>query len=90
MLYTLLIDYKGGTYISQGTGDSVIEGCKSAINSQSSSKISDLKNISKKTFISEIEDNGFSTIDGTKNVFCTSFAIEDSLAILNLIATTET
>lgn len=90
LLYTLLIDYKGGTYISQGFGNSVIEGFKSAINSQNFSEIPDFKTVNKDTFISEVEENGFNTIEGTKNVFCTSFSIEGYLAISNLIATIET
>ncbi|MEZ9526337.1 hypothetical protein [Enterovibrio norvegicus] len=90
MLYTLMIDFKGGTYISQGIGSSLANGFESAIDNQAFTDIPDFSSASKEKIKAEAVEDGFIPLEGLKNVYCATCEIDNSLAIFNLIATNET
>ncbi|MEP1857426.1 MAG: hypothetical protein ABJI60_06485 [Kangiellaceae bacterium] len=90
MLYTIIMDYKGGTYISQSVGTNPIEGAVSAIRAHNYSDISDLVSADKSAIVSGIENDGLALLQGMKKVYCATADINGSTAIFNVVETNET
>ena len=83
------MDYKGGTYISQGAGTNPTEGAVSAIRAHNYSDIPDLVSADKSSIISEIENNGLALLQGMKKVYCATADIRGSIIIFNVVETNE-
>jgi len=90
LLFTLVMDYDGGTYISQGTGESIMDGFISSINNQCISEIPEFSSSFNSEIISQVIDDGHVNVAGVTNVYCSSCEVGGKLAILNLIATAKT
>ncbi|MEI8607659.1 hypothetical protein P4S70_00315 [Enterovibrio sp. Hal110] len=84
------MDYKGGTYLSQGLGNTLEEGMSSAVLSTDFSNVSDFSSIDKQLLIETLNENGLAKLDGLKNAFCSTALIDDSLVIAHLVTTAET
>ena len=87
MLVTLFMDYKGGTYVSQGEGESINAGVEAAINNQNFMAISALKGISKEVILKELFEDEFVSLKGLKNVYCGAAEINGALAIFHAVCT---
>ena len=90
-LFTFIMDYKGGTYISQGKGTSVKDAIDRWAQSYVLPKEMGLKNRKKAQedlrYIAEKEDLPPTPILGTRNVWCDSVIILDDGAIINIVKT---
>lgn len=78
-LYTLLLDYRGGTYISQITADSE----SLALDLWTPSIQDDVE----KDLVSELRRDRLVQIEDTKNVWCTTAIVRDNLAVMNIVKT---
>lgn len=90
MLYTVILDYEGGTYLSQGSGNSPLEGMQSSIENSDFSEIPELKLVGKAKLIKELESGGLVSLGGLQSVFCATAEIDNSLCIAHLVATNQT
>ncbi|MCP4350393.1 MAG: hypothetical protein GY795_33410 [Desulfobacterales bacterium] len=82
-LYTFVLDYKGGTYISQVTDNLPEDAVKKWIDKLDPEQIG-IKTASK--VISDPDEN-ISPLDTLKNVWCMTFMIDDELALVNIVKT---
>ena len=87
-LYTVVLDYSGGTYIGQASGDSVIHGLSEWL-----SRIADRDLAKWKITRGELSDIVTSDspipLSGCRNVWCLSGSTKGGLALINVIATDE-
>jgi len=84
-LYTLVIDYDGGTYICQAEASSKVAAPVACIESWDSSSV--LKKETRSSLIEQVASEEFTAISGASNVWCGCANIGSGLAILNLIQT---
>lgn len=83
--YTFIVDFRGGTYISQYEASRLIDAVLlfgnniNFTNKESEKKIIEpkLKN----------EDNSAQKIDSVENVWCISFTVNRSLILINIVET---
>lgn len=87
-LYTLVIDYKGGTYIAQSNAKSFIDAptlCLESWNIEGLDTV--LSEIDKQLLISEVEGQEFSALQDINNVWCGTAILNEELVLMNLIET---
>lgn len=90
-LYTFIMDYEGGTYISQFTGKTVKDACVKWANNLAVSEIESFNETNKLEFIKEIKAEIPNQIDRLVNVWCISLLTEDDkLAIVDIVQTEKT
>ncbi len=82
-LYTFVLDYKGGTYISQAIDNLPGDAVKKWIKKLNLEQIG-IKTTSK--VISNPDEN-ISPLDTLKNVWCMTFMINGELALVNIVKT---
>jgi len=70
LLYTIIMDYKGGAYISQGVGTNPTEGTVAAIRNHNYSDIPGLVPADKSLVVLEIESEGLLLLQELKKVYC--------------------
>ncbi|KPM77842.1 MULTISPECIES: hypothetical protein [unclassified Pseudoalteromonas] len=88
-LYTFLMDWNGGTFISQSRGDNIQEATKGWLNQLSIEEIKTSER-SLSLFKSSLQDDLQPiAIEGNTSVWCLSEFISGELAIINIIATLE-
>ena len=85
-LFTIFVDFKGGTYINQVSAENVNNAIEQWF------EIFDFKYLEvEDTYISDIREdlqsNGFTPITNTKNVWCTTALLQDELVLFSLILT---
>lgn len=88
-LYTLITDYKGGTYIAQETAENIQAAVRNWANGPSITNIQGLKEKHIKQIKNELYENMPVAISGTKNVWCTGFRASKNLAILHIVQTAD-
>lgn len=86
-LYTLLIEYEGGSYLSQGKAFSPKEGVLACVQNQNISAINGLKESHREDFISEIQEDTATPVKSLKNVWCFCVTIKKETALLTLVQT---
>jgi len=89
-LFTLVLDYGGGTYISQANCDTLTE--LGSVLGRSIDWNALSKHISEKEkqqFLKDLVEIPPSPIDGLKNVWCSSARLGEALAILHIVETRE-
>jgi hypothetical protein len=86
-LYTCILDFKGGTYITQVNVPAIDQALSAWVETVDTTKIEGLTTSMKKQLMSEIAVEKPSMIEGVKNVWCTTFLLEENLALVNLIET---
>ena len=87
-LYTLIIDFKGGTFITQALADDILSASKKCLANWDITDISALicdSDISK--IVSEIDEDYFIEVSNMQNVWCASLNIGRNLMLLNLVET---
>jgi hypothetical protein len=89
-LFTLVLDYRGGTYVSQatcGTLGELMYVLAQAINWNAlENHVSERE---KSWFLEDLAEIPPSPIDGLKNVWCNSARLGEFMAILHIVETTE-
>lgn len=84
--YTFILEYKGGTYISQTNNSGLIRACKDWLYNLNIESISGLE---KKVLKSEVLDidNPPVLLEGLINVWCISGEINQNFFLINIIKT---
>ena len=81
-LYTIILEYNGGTYITQVAGDSVTEAL-SALSSQAGCSIWGIT----RAELSRISEDSPVLVAGCVGVWCTSRSAKHGLILVNIIDT---
>ncbi len=89
-LYTFVLDFKGGTYLSQVTAanfnDAPMNWARELKSDQIAGAVNDFRN----KIISQISDEPPVEIVGLSNTWCLTFQIDERLAIVHFIETATT
>lgn len=89
-LYTFIMDYKGGTYLSQvNTENSLKDACFNWANQLKPSEIVGFGEKTKVKLIEQIQDKEIVPIKNLLNVWCLSFLIRNNLVLITVIQTVE-
>lgn len=86
-LYTFIMEYRNGTYLSQCTAENEQIAMKSWAESLDINSIQHLDNNIKNTLIQEAKNEELTPISNTKNVWCGGFLINDHYALLHVVKT---
>jgi hypothetical protein len=88
-LYTFVLEYRGGTYISQVVAETAQKACNAWAKSLDASKIKHLGIKSKNLLIEELQEdyNELVPLSGLQNTWCTSATVRNHLALINIIET---
>lgn len=87
-LYTLIIDFDGGTYITQGEATNPSEAPKNCIINWDISDIPDILTEQDKSIIlANIMETDFVPLRGMKNIWSSSIELHQHFLILNLVKT---
>ncbi len=88
-LYTFFMDFKGGTYASQINADSYTK----ALERWAKTKLSDYAKLLnfdlENELIEDVSKGDISALQELKNVWCVTFLMNDSLALVNFTQTVE-
>lgn len=89
-LFTLVLDYRGGTYVSQANC-STFGDLASVLGKAIDWKAipNNVTEKDKQQFLNDLAEIPPSAIDGLKNVWCSSARLGKTMAILHIVETTE-
>jgi len=85
--YTVIMEFAGGTYISQVTAASAKSACVKWAQSLDVSQIQGLGLRGKESLIEQMRDESPTVIAGLSNAWCTGALIRGSSALINLVQT---
>lgn len=90
-LFTLILDFDGGTYINQIKSDSPRKAAIEWAIRLEIKVIPELGFSSKKAIIEEMKDHDNTTIavDGMISTWCASFSVRGKLGLINIVKTKE-
>lgn len=87
-LYTLIIDFNGGTYVIQSEATNILEAPKNCIVNWD---ISDIPNVlterDKSTILAQLLETEFVALRGMKNIWCGHLYLHQHFLTLNLVKT---
>jgi hypothetical protein len=86
-LYTFILDYKGGTYLSQISSGSPITAFVKGAKSLQAANVTGLGNKGKASLIEQMKTNEITPITGLTNVWCKTALISGRIALVNVIQT---
>ena len=84
--YTIVLDYKGGTYIGQSTANSVRQALTKWLSQQSDQELARWK-INRDELQDILSSDEPIPLGGCTNVWCLSGSTKRGLALINIIAT---
>ncbi len=89
MLYTIVMDYRGGTYVSQTEADDVAGAVRAWALALNPKEVADLGHAGKAELIEQLLEGGQSpvSLEGVVNVWCTSCSVSDELCLINIVST---
>ena len=85
--YTFIMDYKGGTYISQIDSSSLKTACVDWANSLRVSEIDEFGEISKNQLIEQMKSEEPILLKGLVNAWCSSPFLSKGTALINIVQT---
>jgi hypothetical protein len=85
-LYTLLLEYQGGTYISQVSGASPAAALPKWVSEISAENLTEWR-ITRNDLAAITKSDGLVPIDGCYGVWCVSGSTKDGLVLINVIST---
>ncbi len=85
-LFTLIIDFDGGTYIAQATAGSIKEAPNACVENWHTHEISEQDKI---TILELLSSEEFVPVSGVENVWCGCVQLRQSLLIMHLVLTTD-
>jgi hypothetical protein len=86
-LYTFIMDYDGGTYVSQVKAPSPKSACLKWARGLDGEQIKGLGGKSHESLIAEIKDESPTPIHGVLNAWCATALIRGTLALINIVQT---
>lgn len=86
-LYTFVLEYEGGTYISQIEADSPNNGSKLWAENLDEREIYNFGSKSKEILLAQISEETPVPIMNIENVWCVSYIIRGKLALVNIVQT---
>ena len=86
-LYTFIMEYAGGTYVSQVTASSPKSACVKWAQEMDAAQVSGLGRKSKETLIEEMKAEAPVALDGLANSWCATARIRGGLALINIVQT---
>lgn len=88
-LYTFVMDYAGGTYVSQVKAASPRAALKRWASELPVSQIDDFGSASKSRLIEDVEDETPTMLAGLSNVWCSTALMRGKLALINFVQTAD-
>jgi hypothetical protein len=88
--YTFILEYKGGTYMSQIMSGSPKSAFVKGAKSMEAVEITGLRWKGKASLIEQMKTNEIASIEGLTNVWCCTALISGRLAIVSIIQTDNT
>ena len=85
-LYTFIMDFDGGTYISQVSGSGIAE-AKKKWGGRRFTEIPRLTPTARDEIRSGMSNGSAVALEGLKNAWCTSFTLRNKLALVNIVKT---
>jgi hypothetical protein len=85
-LYTIVLDYKGGTYIGQAYADSLTNALAQWLSGITDEELARWQT-TRDELSNVVNSDRPIPLSGCTNVWCLSGSIKDSLALINVIAT---
>ncbi len=86
-LYTFIMEYAGGTYVSQVTAPSPKSACVKWAQGLDVSQVSGVGLKSKEILIEEMRAEAPVALDGLSNSWCATARIRGELALINIVQT---
>jgi hypothetical protein len=86
-LYTFIMEYAGGTYISQVKASSPKSACLKWAQKLGDSEVQGLGLKGKESLIEQMKEETPVALDGVSNVWCNSALVRGKLALINLVRT---
>ena len=87
-LFTLIIDYKGGTYVTQANASDVAAAPAECIKKWNLEGIEEIIHEKDKTeIVEQLKEEEFVLINGMNNVWCGTALLRGELMIMNLVET---
>ena len=86
-LYTFVLEFRGGTYISQFEGATAQDAAKFWATKLKTKEIAYFRKKHRKLLLARLRENSPVELDSVKNVWCETFLIGKHLALLNIIQT---
>ena len=85
-LYTVVLDYKGGTYVGQSPGASPKSAVLRWVSGLSEADLSAWK-IARRDLHQTVKSDNAVPLTGCRNVWCLTGSMENKLILINIIAT---
>jgi hypothetical protein len=86
-LYTFILDFAGGTYISQINAPSTISACVKWAEELDISGLKGVGGKNKESLINQMKEEEPRLIDGVINAWCVTAALRGGLALINIVQT---
>ena len=86
-LFTFVLEYGGGTYLSQVRAENFAAAPKAWADELNAEEISDEGNIFKIELLSSLESENPTPLDGLVNTWCLSLSVLDELALVHYCQT---
>ncbi|MFN2597187.1 MAG: hypothetical protein ABR563_08390 [Pyrinomonadaceae bacterium] len=88
-LYTFIMEYAGGTHVSQVRASSPKSACVKWARELDVSQVEGLGVKSKQSLIDQMETESPAALDGMLNAWCTTALLRGELALINLVRTAQ-
>jgi len=85
--YTFIMEYAGGTYLSQDNAPSPKSACVKWAQGLDESQVSGMGLKSKESLIEQMKEEAPVPLDGLVNAWCKSALVRGELALINLVQT---
>ena len=82
MLYSLILEFRGGTHISQGHGSTTMEGLFRCIY-----HLNKVDGLDCDELLEELDGEEDIEIEGLESIWCFTATIDGDLVLMNLVAT---
>jgi hypothetical protein len=86
-LYTFILEYAGGTYISQIKASSPKSACVKWAQKLDDSQVKSLGLKGKDSLIEQMKEESPVALDGMSNAWCNSALVRGKLALINIVQT---
>lgn len=86
-LFTILLDYRGGTYLRQIRAGSPVAACRKWARNLEPKHVYKLGESGKRDIVKRLELGSFFAVDDLMNVWCTSAIARGQLALIHVVKT---